>query len=376
MDVGQISDDTAIWSLQNFSSNLSSSQPGMDNMTPIQGTLTPYGYYNKSATFLAPDLITNNLGIPSFFSLPSTEYVCVNDSVQTSNYACVPIQLSELGIYLSPGSVSLAPVASQVFTASIEAGAGYDPADLLAPFLSRDISWSSWDFQGNGNLITQTNPTFVGSFTQTTATYRAPIIDTEDTLSTSAYVTFPSGGSDTLKATATITVAENLNNQTVSFGTIPAQSATTSLGLTATSSSGLPVLYASATPAVCMVNGATATLSVSGICTIAAEQTGNTTYAAATATQSFTVIPAVQTIAFAAIPSVDMDQSISATQALAATASSGLPVTFSVVSGSGTISGNILTITGVGTVVVAADQAGNADYAAAKEVTHNIVVKQ
>ena len=84
----------------------------------------------------------------------------------------------------------------------------------------------------------------------------------------------------------------------------------------------------------------------------------------------------MQTIAFAAIPSVDMDQSISATQALAATASSGLPVTFSVVSGSGTISGNILTITGVGTVVVAADQAGNADYAAAKEVTHNIVVKQ
>ena len=61
---------------------------------------------------------------------------------------------------------------------------------------------------------------------------------------------------------------------------------------------------------------------------------------------------------------------------LSATASSGLPVTFSVVSGSGTISGNILTITGVGTVEVAADQSGNADYAAAKEVTHNIVVKQ
>jgi len=53
-----------------------------------------------------------------------------------------------------------------------------------------------------------------------------------------------------------------------------------------------------------------------------------------------------------------------------------LPVTFSVVSGPGTISGNILTITGVGTVEVAADQSGNADYAAAKEVTHNIVVKQ
>jgi hypothetical protein len=61
---------------------------------------------------------------------------------------------------------------------------------------------------------------------------------------------------------------------------------------------------------------------------------------------------------------------------LLATASSGLPVTFSVVSGPASISGNTLTITGVGTVEVAADQTGAADYAAAKEVTHNIVVKQ
>jgi N-acetylneuraminic acid mutarotase len=59
---------------------------------------------------------------------------------------------------------------------------------------------------------------------------------------------------------------------------------------------------------------------------------------------------------------------------LAATASSGLAVTFSVVSGPAKVSGSTLTITGAGTVVVAANQPGNSTYAAAPEVTRTIVV--
>jgi hypothetical protein len=60
---------------------------------------------------------------------------------------------------------------------------------------------------------------------------------------------------------------------------------------------------------------------------------------------------------------------------LNATASSGLPVTYSV-TGPATIIGNTLTITGVGTVTVAANQAGNASYTAAPQVTKTIVVNQ
>ena len=44
---------------------------------------------------------------------------------------------------------------------------------------------------------------------------------------------------------------------------------------------------------------------------------------------------------------------------LSATASSGLPVTFSLVSGPASLAGGILTVTGIGTVVVRASQAGN-----------------
>jgi hypothetical protein len=55
---------------------------------------------------------------------------------------------------------------------------------------------------------------------------------------------------------------------------------------------------------------------------------------------------------------------------------SGNPVVFTVVSGPGTLSGNLLTVTGAGTIAIAANQAGNSDYAAAPEVVENIVVQQ
>ena len=61
---------------------------------------------------------------------------------------------------------------------------------------------------------------------------------------------------------------------------------------------------------------------------------------------------------------------------LSATATSGLGVTLSVISGPGIISGNTLIITGAGTVVVAANQAGNANYLAATQVTQSIMVSR
>jgi RHS repeat-associated protein len=89
---------------------------------------------------------------------------------------------------------------------------------------------------------------------------------------------------------------------------------------------------------------------------------------------TLTVTTAMQTINFPA-PSSPVTYGV-APIALSATASSGLGVSFSVVSGPGTISGSTLTITGAGTVVVAANQAGNADYAAAAQVTQSVVVTQ
>ncbi len=59
---------------------------------------------------------------------------------------------------------------------------------------------------------------------------------------------------------------------------------------------------------------------------------------------------------------------------VSATASSGLAPSFSIVSGPATISGSTVTITGAGTVVLSAAQAGNATYAAATPVQQSFTV--
>jgi alpha-tubulin suppressor-like RCC1 family protein len=60
--------------------------------------------------------------------------------------------------------------------------------------------------------------------------------------------------------------------------------------------------------------------------------------------------------------------------ALSATASSGLPVSFTLVNGPATLASNTLTLTGPGTVVLRAEQAGDATYAAAAAIERSFVV--
>lgn len=83
-------------------------------------------------------------------------------------------------------------------------------------------------------------------------------------------------------------------------------------------------------------------------------------------------IKATQTITFTA-PTSPVTYGV-APVALSATATSGLPVAFSLVSGPGTVSGSTLTVTGPGTIVVAANQTGNATYMPASQVTRTVVV--
>ena len=78
-----------------------------------------------------------------------------------------------------------------------------------------------------------------------------------------------------------------------------------------------------------------------------------------------------QTISFPTIPTQAYGV---APFALSATASSGLPVSYAVSSGPASVSGNILTITGAGSVTVLASQPGNAQYASATSVPQTFTV--
>lgn len=164
--------------------------------------------------------------------------------------------------------------------------------------------------------------------------------------------------------------------QTITFTApvTPIVYSTTPIVLSATASSNLPVTF-SVLSGPGTISGNTLTITGVGTVVVAADQAGNTTYSVATeVTQSIVVTQASQTVAFTA-PTTPISYT-STPITLSATASSGLSVAFSVVSGPATVSGNSLTITGVGTVVVAANQAGNANYTAASQVTQSIVVNQ
>ncbi|WP_446742445.1 beta strand repeat-containing protein [Silvibacterium acidisoli] len=87
----------------------------------------------------------------------------------------------------------------------------------------------------------------------------------------------------------------------------------------------------------------------------------------------FNVTADSQTITFTTLPSTAAFGAPPIT--LKATASSGLTVTYSA-TGPASISGSTLTITGAGTVVVTASQAGNGTYAAATPISQTIAVAQ
>lgn len=86
---------------------------------------------------------------------------------------------------------------------------------------------------------------------------------------------------------------------------------------------------------------------------------------------SVTVNPVNQTITFGALTNKIYG---AADFTVGASASSGLPVTFSITSGPATVSGNIVSITGAGTLTVRASQPGDLTYAAANPVDQSFTV--
>jgi hypothetical protein len=151
--------------------------------------------------------------------------------------------------------------------------------------------------------------------------------------------------------------------------------------LSASASSGLPVSFASGTPAVCTVSGSTATPVAAGTCAITASQSGNASYAPARAvTQSFQVNPPgpvhptghkQQIITFDPPTQAKAGDPV----ALSASASSGLPVAFaSDTPPVCTVSGSTVITMAAGACTITASQGGSSDYAAAPIQTRSFQV--
>ncbi|KRA73095.1 hypothetical protein ASD78_16040 [Lysobacter sp. Root667] len=138
-----------------------------------------------------------------------------------------------------------------------------------------------------------------------------------------------------------------------------------------------PVVFASTTPAVCTVAGNTVTMQGAGSCALTADQAGDTNYSAAPQAQlNVGIGTASQVITgFAANPAAP----VYAPGGSFALSANGGPSTSPVVFASTTpsvcsVSGNTATMLSGGSCALTADQAGDANYSAAPQVSLNVTI--
>jgi hypothetical protein len=171
-------------------------------------------------------------------------------------------------------------------------------------------------------------------------------------------------------------------SQTISFTStapINAKVGGPTYTVTATATSGLPVTFTidASAASVCTISGSTVSFIGAGTCVIDANQAGNANYnAAPQAQQSFAVVKGDQTISFTSTAPAGASVG-GPTYTVTATATSGLPVAFTIDAAASSvcsISGSTVSFIAVGTCVIDANQAGNANYNAAPQVQQSFAV--
>jgi hypothetical protein len=191
-----------------------------------------------------------------------------------------------------------------------------------------------------------------------------------------------SSGDSEWSASVTATPTASLGSQTITYDlglSVSKERSSPPFADSATASSGLAVTYSSGNPAVATIDSATGVVTITGIGSVnlLANQAGDAAFAAAPqASQTLTVTKANQTITF--------DLGLTLRKALveppftdSATASSGLAVTYSsnnsAVATVDSATG-LVTLKGIGTAQILANQAGNASYQPATQVSQTLTV--
>ncbi len=170
----------------------------------------------------------------------------------------------------------------------------------------------------------------------------------------------------------TINYASNAIPQSITFSPISDKNfGDLPFALQATAGSGLPVQFTILSGPGTII-GNMYNITGLGTVTIRASQPGNEVYdTAAYAIQTFSVNKSNQAIVFEPIPDKPFG---SGSFSISPVASSGLPCQVSIISGPATLSGNLVTPTGAGTVTIRVLQPGNANYNAAVPVERSFCV--
>ena len=372
-------------------STTATSSPAYSAATPVSGSfmILPQGSNTQSQTITFGSFptvqygsipftvsATSNTGLPVSFSGPASGQPC---SVSGTTVTITGAGLCKITATANSNNTHSAASVTQSFNiltapltvTAINLTSVYGQAlPSLTPTLG--VTYSLGGFV-NGETASVVNGVPALSTTATTASNAGnfPITVSTGTLSAANYSFLYVSGTLTIQpATATI-----------SIGNIPT-SAVYGGNFTPTylysGSTGTPTeSVVSSTTGVCTVAVGVVSFVGVGHCTLTASAT-STDYGVSTGNpQSFTVSKAAQSITFNQ-PISPVTYGVSPIT-LSATATSGQTVAFSVDPSStatATISGNTLSVTRAGNLVIDANQAGNADYQAAMQVQQAIVVNK
>ncbi len=194
-------------------------------------------------------------------------------------------------------------------------------------------------------------------------------------------ITASQSGDDDFNPAVTVAreLVVNKAAQTITFAELEVKLVTdAAFNLSATSSSGLAVVFVSSDLSVATVSGNTVTLVGAGTTQITASQAGNENYLAAENVVRTLIVNTVnkqsQAITFGPLQEKTFGDG---PFALTAAASSDLPVTYtSSNTAVATISGNTVTVVGAGSTIITAAQQGNEAYDPAASVSQTLTVNK
>ena len=161
-----------------------------------------------------------------------------------------------------------------------------------------------------------------------------------------------------------------LKDQTITFDIQKTVFVNDKITLNTTASTGLDVTY-EIVSGKATLDGNVLTATTEGALVVKAVQAGNAEYAKAEKEVTIQVSKRNQTITFTVEGTVKVNDKIT----LEATASTGLDITYEIVSGEATLNGNIVTFTKAGVVEIKATQAGNGEYKLVEKTVSVTVTK-
>jgi type IX secretion system substrate protein len=339
---------------------ITASQVGNTNFnaaTDVVQTLT-VGKGNQTITF---DALASKTILDANFDLTATASSSLSVSYSSSDETVATIAGS---------TVTIVGVGSTVITASQAGNSDFNAAADVAQTLTVSKADQTITFDAlSGKTVSDANFDLAAVASSGLAVSYTSSDETVATIASST-VTIVGAGTTTITASqagdatynaatdVTQTLTVNKQEQTITFDALADKTfGDASFDLTATASSGLTVSYTSSDETVATIAGSTVTIIGAGSTTITASQAGDALFNPATdVVQTLTVNKQDQTITFDAIAEqLFEDGSIT----LAATSSSGLAVSYELISGPATVAANVVTFTGLGVVTVKASQAGD-----------------